>query len=52
MFVFFSLHVAYERDGRLYRAPVQRTHPADVIPLIGEETLQPVTNGRSPGCRQ
>lgn len=43
------LHVAYEQDGRiLYRAADQGTHPADVAPLIVEDTLHPVTNGRSP----
>ncbi|MCZ7672405.1 MAG: hypothetical protein M5U34_37400 [Chloroflexi bacterium] len=43
------LHVAYEQDGRiLYRAADQGTHPADVAPLIVEDTLHPVVNGRSP----
>lgn len=43
------LHVAYEQDGRiLYRAADQGAHPADVAPLIVEDVLHPVTNGRSP----
>ena len=43
------LHVAYEQDGRiLYRAADQGTHPADVAPLIVEDVLHPVTNGRTP----
>lgn len=43
------LHVAYEQDGRiLYRAADQGTHPADVAPLIVEDVLYPVTNGRTP----
>jgi hypothetical protein len=43
------LHVAYEQDGRiLYRAADQGTHPADVTPLIVEDALHPVTNGRTP----
>lgn len=43
------LHVAYEQDGRiLYRAADQGTHPADVVPLVVEDALHPVTNGRSP----
>lgn len=43
------LHVAYEQDGRIfYRAADQGAHPADVAPLIVEDTLHPVTNGRSP----
>lgn len=43
------LHVAYEQDGRiLYRAADQGTHPADVTPLIVEDPLYPVTNGRTP----
>ena len=43
------LHVAYEQDGRiLYRAADQGTHPADVAPLVVEDSLHPVTNGRSP----
>jgi hypothetical protein len=43
------LHVAYEQDGRiLYRAADQGTHPADVTPLLVEDVLHPVINGRSP----
>lgn len=43
------LHVAYEQEGQiLYRAADQGTHPADVAPLIVEDTLHPVINGRSP----
>lgn len=43
------LHMAYEKDGRiLYRAADQGTHPADVAPLIVEDVVHPVTNGRSP----
>ena len=43
------LHAAYERDGQiLYRAADQGTHPADVTPLIVEDILHPVTNGRTP----
>lgn len=43
------LHMAYEQDGQiLYRAADQGTHPAEVAPLIVEDALHPVTNGRSP----
>lgn len=43
------LHVAYEQDGRiLYRAADQGTHPADVTPLLVEDVLHPVVNGRTP----
>lgn len=43
------LHVAYEQDGRiLYRAADQGTHPADVAPLVVEDPLHPVINGRTP----
>ncbi len=43
------LHMAYEQDGRiLYRAADQGTHPVDVTPLIVEDALHPVTNGRTP----
>jgi hypothetical protein len=41
--------MAYEQDGRiLYRAADQGVHPADVPPLIVEDPLHPLTNGRSP----
>jgi len=43
------LHVAYEQNGQiLYRAADQGMHPADVDPLIVEDALYPVTNGRTP----
>jgi hypothetical protein len=43
------LHMVYEQDGQiLYRAADQGVHPADVTPLIVEDPLHPVTNGRSP----
>ena len=48
------LHVAYEQDGRIpsIRAADQGMHPADVDPLIVEDALYPVTNGRTPGRRR
>ncbi|MBK8989843.1 MAG: hypothetical protein IPM39_27910 [Chloroflexi bacterium] len=43
------LHVTYVQDGRiLYRAADQGTHPADVAPLVVEDALHPVVNGRTP----
>ena len=43
------LHVAYELDGQiLYRAADQGTHPADVAPILVEDAVYPISNGRNP----
>ncbi len=43
------LHMAYEQDGRiLYRAADQGIHPADVAPVLVEDLVYPVSDGRNP----